>query len=408
MTTRTFQGIIQTAMNKLVIFLLTLVSAFAVLSHLPVHAEEINVDTGTVLAVDEPILYEEEGSRYYTQRALVRIDSGYYKNIESETVYTFPKPGMRKAVEVGDRVELTYDVQNAAQPLQILNFERRSVLAIVPLIIMLAIAAIFIRKKLDFVYILFVIICPLATFAAIQYAKLPPVPSAIAVASILGTVALLLQYSKLIPAIAALLSFVLSYGIGALVIHAVSNTLKIFTGIFEPLLAYTGIPLPDNLSSIITAGLLVIPFAAILAIVLSVVNRVIKARAQQGEGSKAELIKLGIVEGLAASKDAVFSFLSLALGFLIPIVVSLAGTQALLEILNSEVFSFLILLGIAPIFMCLIAIFTSALVSGLLLGTAMPHRLISEREAKELLENTPQDHLPLSKEEDQEKPTTNP
>lgn len=374
-------------MNKLLVFLFVTVAAFAAMAHSTVFAEEIGVDTGTVLAVDEPVLYSEEGEQYYTQRVLVRIDSGYYKNIESETIHIFPRPGMRKALIVGDRVDLTYDVQNAAQPLQILNFERRSVLAIVPLIIILAVAAIFIRKRLDFIYILFVILCPLATFAAIQFAKLPAVPSAIAAAVLLGTGALLMHYSKLIPAIAALISFIVSYGVGALVIHAVGNTLNIFTGIYEPLLAYTGIPLPSNLSSIITAGLLVIPFAAILATVLSVVNRVIKARAKEGQNSKAELVKLGVHEGLIASKDAVFSFLSLSLGFLIPIVVVLSGKQAMLEILNSEVFSFLVLLGIAPVFMCLIAIFTSALVTGLLLGTATPHRLISEREARELLED---------------------
>gem|GEM_PF-6410277 len=380
-------------MNKLLLFILVVITAFAVLSHFPVFAEDVNVDTGTVIAVDEATLYTEETSQYYTQRVLVRIDTGYYMNIEAETVYTFPRPGMRKALEIGDRIELTYDVQNTVQPLQILNFERRSVLAIVPLIILLAISAVFIRKKFDFVYILFVLLCPLATFAAIQYAKLPPIPSAIIVATLFGTAALLMQYSKLIPTVAALLSFVLSYGIGALVIHAVSNTLKLFTGIYEPLLAYSGVPLPSNLSAIITAGLLVIPFAAILAVVQSITNRVIKARAQENINSKGELVKLGISEGLAASKDAVFSFISLALGFLIPIVVILSGKQALLEILNSEVFCFLILLGIAPVFMCLIAIFTSAMVSGLLLGTATPYRLISEREAKELLENSPQEHL---------------
>lgn len=369
--------------------LLTTILFFAMLFCLPgiihtAYAEDVTVDTGTVVAADDPILYTEAEENYYTQRVLVRIDSGYYKNLESETVYTFPVPGMKRALKTGDRLEISYDIQNAAQPLQIRGFERKSVLTIVPVILIFAVGAVFVKKKLDFVYVLFTLLCPIATFAAIYYANLPPIPSAIAISALLGSIAMLLQYSKLIPTLAALISFILSYGIGALIIHAVSNTLNIFDGIFEPLLAFTGVALPGNLSEIINAGLLVIPFAAILAVVLQIVNRVIKARSLEGENSKGELVKLGISEGLAASKDAVFSFFSMALGFLLPIVIALAGTQNIMEILNSEVFSFLVLLGIAPVFMCLIAIFTSALVTGILLGSATPHRLVTEREAKEL------------------------
>lgn len=391
-------GIIVTKMknfSKKLLLILFALSGLWLLIQKPAFAQERF--QGVIIDAEDPAIYTEGDQRIYTQRVLVRIETGAYKGLEEETVHSYPTPGMTKPLSIGDNVIVEVNTENISEPIVIVDYSRSNYLAILAVVAIVGTAIMFASKKADWAYVLAVILAPLLTFVVAKYAGLPPVIASGLSAVLLGTAALAIHYTKSVPIITAIVSFLVSYLIGGAAIYGISVTLNVYGGIIEPFISYYGVSYPDRLEWYTMAGLLLIPFAAILSIVNSTLGGVIKRRAADEKVSKSVLVKEGVSEGLSASKDAVFSFLLVSMGFLLPIFFSLTEQISIKDVVNLEFFSYLFMLGITPILMCIISAVSSGAISGVLLGSTMPHRLISDREAPDLLTPKPEAPILLSK-----------
>ena len=377
-------GIIRLMMNRIFRTLLICVAATTLFVSFSSFANAQDVYTGEITEAEEPQIYSEGESTVYSQRVLVKITAGTLRNVEEATTHTFPTPGMKRKLEVGDKVVVEVNEEDLSEPFTIVDFERKSYLAILPIVVIVTAMLIYARGKGGWAYVVGVVAYPILTFLAVKYGKIPPIVAAGVLAAVIGTATLAVQYSKLVPIVTSIAAFALSYLLGGGLIYGLTQTLNIFTGITEPFTAFYNVEYSSTQPAANVASLLIIPFAAILSIIAATLTEVIQARAQQQVNSKAELVRAGVAAGLAASKDSVFSFLMVALGFIFPITLALSDRVALGTIINLEVFNYLMMLAITPILMSIVSVLASGIVSGLMLGTATPHKLVSDKEAPQM------------------------